>query len=193
MKGRASSREFLELLEPIRDPLYRYAKRMTWDPNQVSDIVQEAVMTAWREFGRFERNTNFKAWMFKILVNTIYRLNKRMARRRESSFDETNVELSSILEREETWSMLLEHPDRLKQLLDERLARALDRLAMDERQCLLLRLLEGFSYKEIAATLGLPLGTVMSHVHRARAKLREQLSTLAIEHGLMRGLPNGLS
>lgn len=186
MRRKPSSKEFLDLLEPLRDSLYRYARRMAWDGEQVADIVQEAVMTAWREFARFRPGTNFKAWMFKILINTLYRLNKRVARRREATLDETHMDLHATLEREDTWAGLLENPDRLRQLLDERLVHALDRLGHDERQSLLLRLLEGFSYKEIAATLEIPLGTVMSHVHRARAKLREQLSTLAVEQGLTR-------
>lgn len=186
MKHKPSSKEFLDLLEPIRDSLYRYAGRMTWDREQVGDIVQEAVMTAWREFGRFQPDTNFKAWMFKILINTLYRLNKRVARRRETVLDETQIDFHETMEREDTWASILENPDRLRQLLDDRLVHALDRLGADERECLLLRLLEGFSYKEIASTLEIPLGTAMSHVHRARGKLREQLSALAIEEGLIR-------
>jgi len=186
--GRAkASSEFLALLEPIRDALYRYARQMTWRADQAPDILQEAVMTAWREFGRFERGTNFKAWMFRILINTIYRLNKRTARQRAASLDEASMDVSMVMEREDTWSMLLDSPERLAELLDERLVQALDRLGADERQCLLLRLLEGFSYKEIAAMLEIPMGTVMSHVHRARGKLRERLSGLAVEQGLLKG------
>ncbi|MCG8403867.1 MAG: sigma-70 family RNA polymerase sigma factor [Phycisphaerales bacterium] len=184
-KRKSSSKAFLDLLEPLGDSLYRYAKRMAWDDDLVADIVQEAVMTGWREFGRFERNTNFKAWMFKILINTIYRLNKRAARQRVATLDESNPDSSLMLERENTWASLLENPERLMQLLDERLVHALDRLATDERQCLLLRILEGFSYKEIASMMEIPLGTVMSHVHRARAKLRERLAALALEHGFI--------
>ncbi len=182
-----SSHEFLALLEPIRDGLYRYARQMAWQSDQAPDILQEAVMTAWREFGRFERNTNFKAWMFRILINTIYRLNKRVARHRAASLDEASMDASVVMEREDTWSMLLDSPERLTELLDERLVQALDRLGADERQCLLLRLLEGFSYKEIAAMLEIPMGTVMSHVHRGRRKLRERLSGLAMEEGVLKG------
>jgi RNA polymerase sigma-70 factor (ECF subfamily) len=71
--------------------------------------------------------------------------------------------------------------------LDDRLVSALDKLGVDERQCLLLRLVEGFTYREIAEMIDVPLGTVMSHVHRARIKLREQLAELAIEVGLVAG------
>ena len=173
----------MEMLTPLRDPLYRYARRGAWRGDEAGDIVQEAVMTAWREFGRFEHGTNFRAWMFKVLVNTIFRFNKRLSRRRETPLDENVVDVYTTLEREDTWSMLLHDPDKLTQLLDERLAHALDRLGPSERQCLLLRLLEGFSYREISEMMRIPLGTVMSHVHRARIKLREALAALAIERG----------
>lgn len=181
-----ASKSFVELLEPISDSLYRYARRSMWGKDEAEDIVQEAAMIAWREFGRFERGTNFRAWMFRILVNTIFRFNKRAHRKREVTLDDASVDLVATFEREETWSMLLDKPDALTQLLDERLVHALDRLRPDERQCILLRLLERFTYKEIASMLQIPLGTVMSHVHRARMKLREELAALAVEHRLVR-------
>lgn len=181
-----SSKQFVALLEPIRDSLYRYAKRAAWKDGDVGDIVQEAFMTAWRQIDRFELGTNFRAWMFQILVNTVYRFNKRLKRQREVLLDEAMMDLNATMTREETWSVLLDTPDQLEQILDERLVRGLRKLGGDERQCLLLRLLEGFSYKEIAAMRNIPLGTVMSHVHRARMKLREELAALAAEHGLTR-------
>ena len=181
-----SAAEFLDLLEPIRDSVQRYAARMAWGDSQVNDIVQEAVMTAWREFERFEANTNFKAWMFRILINTIYRLNKRVARHSGPQLDDAHQDLHATMEREEAWNALLDSPEQLREMLDDRLVVALDRLGDDERQCLLLRLLEGFSYKEISAMLDIPMGTAMSHVHRARLKLREELASLAVEHGLLK-------
>ncbi len=186
MAQRPAAAEFLDLLEPIRNSVYRYAARMAWGDDHASDIVQEAVMTAWREFGRFEANTNFKAWMFRILINTIYRLNKRVARHGGPQLDEVHHDLHATMEREEAWSSLMEQPERLREMLDDRLVASLDRLGTDERQCLLLRMLEGFSYKEISAVLDIPMGTAMSHVHRARLKLREELAALAVENGLLR-------
>ena len=183
---KASSKKFLALLEPIRDSLYRYARRSAWRQDDAADIVQEAAMTAWRQFHRFEQGTNFRAWAFQILVHTVFTFNKRVRRHREVTLDETMDDLHATLEREEAWSVLLDDPDKLTQLLDERLAHALSRLGLDERQCFLLRLLEGFHYKEIGAMLQIPLGTVMSHVHRARKKLREELAALAVERGLIK-------
>ena len=184
MARKRCSKAFLELLDPIRDSLYGYAYRAVWHKDQAADVVQEALMAGWRGFGRFEPGTNFRAWMFRILVNTIYRFNKKSTRRREVALEDKTMDANAVLEREDAWSQLLENPDMLTQLLDERLVRSLDRLGDDERQCLLLRLLQGFAYKEIAAMLNIPLGTVMSHVHRARLKLRKELASLAVEHGL---------
>lgn len=184
MQNQASNEEFIRLLEPIRDALYRYALRSCWRADQGADATQEAVMVAWREFSRFEPGTNFRAWMFKILSNTVLRYNKRIARGREYAMSDGSVNVEAILERETAWDALLDDPERLRQLLDERLVRALDRLAPGERQCFLLRLMEDFSYKEIASMLEIPLGTVMSNIHRARMKLREQLAALGAEYGL---------
>ncbi len=185
MKIRSLEEEFLRLLEPLKDSLYRHALRLCWSESQVSDAVQEAVLIAWREFAKFQSGTNFKAWVFKILVNTILRYNKRVARNREYSGVDLRTDLDQVLDREDAWASLLAEPARLTQLLDDRLAKALERLSYGERQCLLLRLLEDFSYKEIATMLEMPMGTVMSNVHRARIKLREQLASLAVERGYM--------
>lgn len=181
-----SAKSFLDLLEPVRHALYRYANHAAWRKDEAADIVQEAVMTAWRKFGQFQPGSNFRAWMFQILVNTLYRFNRRVGRQRELPVSESGFDAYESLEREEAWSVLLDEPDQLADLLDERLVQALDELAAGERQCLLLRLLEDFSYKEIAAMLQMPMGTAMSHVHRARMKLRESLAGMAVEMGWVR-------
>ncbi len=186
MGRKHSAKVFLELLEPIRHSLYAHARHMVWHENEAADVVQEAFMTGWREFGRFELGTNFRAWMFRILINMVYRSNKRTARRREVDLTEKVADVYATLEREEAWSCLLDRPETLTDLLDERLARSLGLLGPNERQCLLLRLLEGFTYKEIAHLLGIPIGTVMSYVHRARIRLREELAALAVERGLIK-------
>lgn len=186
MRQKKSQKVFLDLLEPIKDSLYGYAYRSVWREDQVGDVIQEAFMTGWREFGRYQSGTNFRAWMFQILVNTIFRLNKRERRSREIPLEEEQCDLHVTFEREEAWSELLRRPDMLNQLLDERLVHSLERLGPDEHQCFLLRTLEDFSYKEIANMLSIPLGTVMSHVHRARIKLREELASLAVEQGFVK-------
>jgi RNA polymerase sigma-70 factor (ECF subfamily) len=140
-------------------------------------------MTAWRRFDQFRPGTNFRAWAFQILVNTMYRFNRRVARQREVTTGEDGFDAFEFVQREGAWSALLKDQEALAELLDERLARALERLGVEERQCLLLRLLEDFSYREISTMLQIPMGTVMSHVHRARMKLREALAAVAVEQG----------
>jgi len=176
---------FLELLEPIRDSLYRFAVRMAWRRDQVNDMLQETVMTAWRQFDRFEPGTNFRAWLFRILLNTIYRINRKTGRAREVRFESEMYDADRTIEKEEAWLSVLENPQSVMEALDDRVISALDELAPTERQCFLLRLLEDFTYKEIAEHLNLPMGTVMSHVDRARMKWRERLASLAIEEGLV--------
>lgn len=186
MAGRADATDqFMQLLEPLKASLERYALRSAWNREQAQDIVQDAVMTAWREFHRFELGTDFRAWVFRIVVNTVYTFNKRTARDRRLTSPAETEDVVAVLERETTWASILENPERIRESLDERLADAIEELSIDEKQCLLLRLLEGFSYKEIAAFLDMPMGTVMSHVHRARMKLRERLADLGVERRLI--------
>lgn len=186
MAGTAKADEFLELLAPIRDALHRFAMRSAWRRDQAADIVQEAVMTAWRQFDVFETGTNFRAWVFKILLNTAYRVNRKTHRAKEVSLDSENFDTAEALEKEDAWLSILENPARVMEALDDRMVKALEQLGPVERECFLLRLLEDFSYKEIAELLDLPMGTVMSHVYRARMKLRERLAQMAIEEGLVR-------
>jgi len=188
--GRGRAAEFMALLEPIQDSISRYAYRSAWNAEDAHDIAQHAISVAWREFDRFEKGTNFRAWMFKIAVNAVYRFNKQFRRERAVVDVEYLDFADDSIEREQAWQSILENPQRVIEALDDRLVAALETLTVDARQCLLLRLLEGFSYKDIAEMLGLPLGTVMSHVHRARRKMREQLAELAIENGLVKG--NGI-
>ena len=184
---RRDRNEFVAMLAPVRDGLYGYARRALWDKELAADVVQESVMTAWRGLATFERGTNFRAWMFRILVNTIYNFNRRTARRKEFTVADSTMEAFAELEREDAWAKLLDRPEVLADMLDERLVNALERLNSNEKRCFLLHQMQGFTYKEIATVLGMPLGTVMSHMHRARKNLRERLASLAVEHGLLKG------
>jgi len=177
---------FVELLEPIKDALYSHARRTMWDKELAADVVQESVTTAWRSFDKYEQGTNFKAWMFRILVNTIFNFNRRTQRRREYGLSEAAADTFAAAEREDAWQTLLQQPDMLMQMLDQRLVAALESLSTAECNCFLLNQLHGFAYKEIASMLEMPVGTVMSHMHRARKHLRERLASLAVEHGLIK-------
>ena len=180
------AQEFLALLEPIKASVERYALRSAWDREVAHDIVQEAVLIAWREFHRFEPGTDFRAWVFRILVNAIYSSNKKSGRDRKRGSAVPVDDLDGVMARESAWASVLEEPERIMESLDDRLMSAVGQLSVDEQQCLLLNLLEGFSYKEISSYLTIPMGTVMSHIHRARKKLRERVAGLAVEQGLVR-------
>jgi len=177
--------EFLDLLEPLRHQLYGYACRAVNRSDAVPDVLQDVTLTAWREFPRFMPGTNFRAWVFRIMVNTIFNHNKRIARERLIASSDMPLDIEAVLEHENEWAAILEDPGKLREVLDDRIVHALDSLGKKERQCFLLCLLQGLSYKEIGEVLDLPLGTVMSHVHRARVKLRERLTELAIERRLI--------
>lgn len=177
---------FLELVAPVRDSLYRFSLRNVWQQDQAGDALQEAVMTAWRQFDQFERGTNFKAWMFKILLNTLYRVNRKSHRAKAASIDAGALDAGGYIEKEEAWASILVEPERVKEALDDRIVKALESLGDTERVCFLLRLLEDFSYREISEQLEIPLGTVMSHVYRARMKLRERLTEMAMETGIIK-------
>ncbi len=190
MKGSESrAQQFLELLAPIQESLQRYALRNSWNREQAGDILQEAVLTGWREFHRFQLGTDFRAWMFRVLVNTVYSFNKKVTREK---LHRTTLgdDLDGVLQREEAWFGILAHPEKVFQDLDQRLVGAIGTLGLDERHCLLLRIVEGFPYKDIATMLDIPMGTVMSHVHRARLKLRERLAELAVEYGHVKEVSN---
>jgi len=181
LKHQRDSQAFLAQLEPLRHQLYGYARRALNRADAAADALQEAVLTAWREYPRFAPGTNFRAWVFRIMVNIVFNFNKRSTRERVVSDPDAAMDVEAVLEHETEWASILEDPDRLRELLDERIVYALDALGARERQCFLLCLLHGFSYKEVSAMLELPLGTVMSHIHRARMKLRERLAAFAIE------------
>jgi RNA polymerase sigma-70 factor (ECF subfamily) len=174
-----NANHFLRMLEPLRDALYRFALRNVWSKDQAGDAVQEAVLVAWSQFDKFAQGTNFRAWMFRILLHTLYRLNRKFGRGRRGE----SVDGEALAAPPPGWASILENPQRVFEDLDERLTGAIAELGDTERQCLLLRLLEDFSYREIADMLDLPVGTVMSHVYRARLKLRAKLTDLAAEEG----------
>ncbi len=185
LKPMRDSKAFLQQLEPLRHQLYGYACRALNRADAVPDALQEVVLTAWRELPRFEPGTNFRAWVFRIMVNTVFNFNKREARVRIVAGADSPLDVEAALDHENEWAMILEDPSRLRDVLDTRLVQALDALGANERQCFLLCTLENFSYKEIAHMLDVPLGTVMSHIHRARMKLRQHLTGLALERRLV--------
>ena len=168
--------EFEKVALPHLNELYRTAARLLGDGTQAEDVVQETYLQAWKSFARFEPGTNCRAWLFKILINTIHHY-------RRGWFNLRRVkESEEILE--QTAACAAPAPERIAQ---EEILRALGRLPPDYRAAVLLADVEEFSYKEIAALLDVPIGTVMSRLSRGRKLLREQLSGLARSYGIGEG------
>jgi len=144
--------EFERTALPHLRSLLRFARRLSGSVSAAEDLVQEAYMQAWRGFDRFETGTNVRAWLFRILLNA--HLQHRRKARIEIAEDRRDDALLQRLE----------------------LMQALDRLPEDHRTVLLLGAVEGFTCREIAEILSLPIGTVMSRLSRARQSMRTMLS-----------------
>jgi len=178
--------QFMQLLEPERDALWRFALRMCWDRGSAEDCLQEAVMTAYRKFSDFTIGTSFRAWTFRILSNVVLNANSQTRRRLQRHVTHESLDMVEALEREEAYENVLADPTRLLDQVADPIKRAVRSLPPHERMVFLLRAAEGFRYKEIAQILDIPMGTVMSHLFRARARLRETLADFARESGFVR-------
>ncbi len=181
--SRKKTEEFLCLLSEHRDSLYRFCLRVVWDKNSAEDVLQEAILSAYNGFDRFKTGTNFRGWMFRHLINKIFNYNKKFKRDVQFRASWQDVNLLEALEKESAYSSVLKDPQALFEKLEDRVKSALLSLGPGERMAFLLKAVEGFTYKEIAGFLDIPVGTVMSHIFRARAKLRESLSEYARQRG----------
>lgn len=164
------------------DSLYNFALRMTGDPEDANDLVQETYMKAYRFFESFEKGTNCKAWLFRILKNSY--INKY----RKESKEPDKVDYDEIKEFYHTvkHSSLDSNDMQEKifgELLDDEVARALESLPEDFKEVVQLCDIEGFTYEEIANMVDCPIGTVRSRLHRGRKILRDKLMEYAKQHG----------
>ncbi len=188
LQRRKQRRDFENTALPHLGSLYGAAFRLTRNPRDAEDLVQDVVLRAYRFWDSFEPESNCKAWLFKILTNTFINQYQKTRRHREV--------LSAALTEQETTDGVLVHEGALAQrdpegiLLDrsvsEDVARALEDLPADFRLAVVLCDVEGFSYKEIADIMDCPVGTVMSRLHRGRRLLRQSLREFAVAQGFLR-------
>jgi len=183
----ADQAHFAEQAMPLMDSLYSGALRMTRNPADADDLVQETYLRAYRGFGGFQEGTNLKAWMFRILTNTYINMYRAKQRRpQESELDEVeDLYLYRRLGGLESATLSRSAEDELMDTFSEaEVKAAVEALPENFRMAVLLADVEGFSYKEIAEILDIPIGTVMSRLHRGRKALQKALYDYAVGHGL---------
>ena len=169
------------------DPLYGAALRLTRNPADAEDLVQETYTKAFAAFHQFKQGTNLKAWLYRILTNTF--INSYRKAQRQPSVAGDDIEDWQLARAAEHLSTGLKSAEMsaLEAMPDKAVADALDSLSPEFRAVVLLSDVEGFAYKEIADIMGTPIGTVMSRLNRARAALRVKLADYAAERGLGTG------
>jgi RNA polymerase sigma-70 factor, ECF subfamily len=172
---------------PLLSGLYGAALRLTRNPADAEDLLQETYLRAYRGFGGFTEGTNLKAWLYRILTNTF--INAYRKRQREPVtvleeeipdwylYDRLNADGESASAESQV----------LDRIPDEDVKEALDALPESFRMAVWLADVEGFAYKEIAEILGIPIGTVMSRLHRGRKALEHRLREKVRERGLVSG------
>ena len=175
---------------PYMGPLYSAALRMTRNPADAEDLVQETYLRAYRGFEGFKEGTNLKAWLYRILTNTF--INQyRSAKRKPDQVDLDDVEDLDLYRRLGGWeaAMAGRSPETevLESMPETAVKEAVESLPEQFRMAVLLADVEGFAYKEIAEILDIPIGTVMSRLHRGRKLLQKRLWDFAVENGLASG------
>jgi RNA polymerase sigma-70 factor (ECF subfamily) len=182
-----SRREFEALALPHLDGLYAAALRLTKNPRDAEDLVQDAVLRAFRFFDKFERGTNIKAWLYKILTNAFINRYRRTTKERNIVEDERDSVQDRLVSRDA--ADVAENPERafFERLLSDDVLRAIDSIPIDFRLTVILADLQDFSYKEIADILDVPVGTVMSRLFRGRRLLQKQLAEYATASGVLHG------
>jgi RNA polymerase sigma-70 factor (ECF subfamily) len=186
----ADQARFAELAMPFMGALYAAAMRMTHNASDAEDLVQETFLRAFRGFGGFEEGTNLKAWLYRILTNT-YINSYRAKKRRPEESELEDVEDLYLYRRlgglEGAAAGRSAEDELLDHFTESEVIEAVESLPEQFRLAVLLADVEGFSYKEIAEILDIPIGTVMSRLHRGRKALQKRLFDFASVRGLIPG------
>jgi RNA polymerase sigma-70 factor (ECF subfamily) len=185
------AKELLERFErdaiPLLDQIYAGALRMTRNPADAQDLVQETYAKAYRAFSQFNEGTNLKAWLYRILTNTYINI-YRKAQRGPAVDPTEQIEdwQMARAERHTSGGLVSAEMQALENLPNPVISDAFSMVPDDFRTAVYLADIEGFSYKEIAEIMDVPVGTVMSRLHRGRKALRELLEDYARENGYLK-------
>lgn len=183
----ADQASFAEDTTGFMDSLYTAALRMTRNRSDAEDLVQETYLKAYRGYGGFEAGTNLKAWLYRILTNTFINSYRARSRRPEET-ELDDVEELYLFRRMSRWDEGLgrsAEEEALAWVTDDEVKVALESLPESFRMSVLLADVEGFSYKEIAEIMDVPVGTVMSRLHRGRRALQKALHDFGVARGLV--------
>lgn len=167
---------------PHLDAMYNFAYRLTFDQDDAKDLVQDTFMKAYRFINSFEKGTNAKAWLYRILKNSfINDFRKKSKEPGKVDYQEVeNFYNSDNVDESKTVDLRI---DTVKDMMGDEVTNALNALAVDFRTVIILCDLEGFTYEEMAKILDIPIGTVRSRLHRARNLLKEKLKSYANSMG----------
>lgn len=170
---------------PLLDQLYGGALRMTRNPQDAEDLVQETYLKAYKNFHSFKQGTNLKAWLYRIMTNTYINSYRKQKRRpQESSAEDlTDSQLYTTSAHDSTGLESAE-VEALKAMPDTKITQAMAELPEDYRMVVYYADVEQLAYKEIAEIMDTPLGTVMSRLHRGRKLLRKALEDVARDRGI---------
>src|SRR4051812_35271569 len=175
--GTLAARFEAEAMPHLND-IFRTAPRMMGERGHAEDMVQEVFLQAWRSFDRFETGTNCRAWLYKILFHCMSHHRRKWFR------------FPLLKEKEEFLEANLVQPESVaQQVTDGEVLQALDGIPADYRSVVLLVDVEEFAYKEVAAILSIPIGTVMSRLSRGRGLLRNRLAEVARSYGIGKSVP----
>jgi RNA polymerase sigma-70 factor (ECF subfamily) len=172
-------REFM----PHINSMYNFAFRLTMDEDDANDLVQDTYLKAFRFISSFERGTNAKAWLFRILKNSFindYRKRSKEPSKVDYQEVETTYNSEEAAEVDHTTDLRIET---VQDMIGDEVATALNSLPVDFRTVIILCDIEGFTYEEMAKILDIPIGTVRSRLHRARNLLKDKLRTYAASMG----------